>query len=153
MTEHFALVAMHPPNVGMSFQKPTRGIDVRGRMIKSTWSEPRRCRETKRNGEYPINESVRVQTHADEVRGGRISLQLLPLFALADGTVRTGGAVAVCRAYRTQKHRVSMPRGRFRSGSKKNLLSHRSCALKKEDLHTSANASVTTGRLAGPLQT
>lgn len=37
LREHFALVAMQPPNVGRSFQKPTRGIEVRGRMIKSTW--------------------------------------------------------------------------------------------------------------------
>lgn len=28
---------MHPPNVGRSFQNPTSGTDVSGRMIKSTF--------------------------------------------------------------------------------------------------------------------
>lgn len=53
LREHFALVAMQPPNVGMSFQKPTRGIDVRGRIIKSTWWHHGRV-ETSRNGEYRV---------------------------------------------------------------------------------------------------
>ena len=37
LREHLALVAMQPPKVGRSFQKPTRGTEVRGRIIKSTW--------------------------------------------------------------------------------------------------------------------
>lgn len=89
LREHFAFVAMQPPNVGMSFQKPTRGIDVRGRIIKSTWChhagfETRKGRREQGFQRIPLDTAVRLQGYRYREAGA-------PPFAVAGGSRRNNG--------------------------------------------------------------